>query len=446
MLKISDVFAWARIIHVTQFIFSALCLYCFSKITFKLILGESSDKHIGLLALGSSVVWFLGNGTESIYQQSWINWYSVTYQGVSIPLFWICVGLTLNLLYSRSLNRHAKRLHILGVIAIPTFILLIHPTEFVFFAIYLSTILLFNWRPMLRHARSHPLPLLTVTGALIGLIWLTITYKMLPLPLFLIHMDFRILSTEIGRIGRWVTEGGGNRFPHAFSEAAIASLVFATILRIYLARAKHSLNLKVYDPLLASSLLFAAIPLNGLLSGTVGIVTHEEIVWRFFFGSAWFIFFPLALHVASSKFAKYSSSRSLIVSYTVSLLTLLVLSRFALYGSLYQNTASIASLLYERRIGMQYTLQDVERLAQSIKQQEPVSADKPIMLYIRGDLAPIVRTALRRYVYADRRRLFSKSSFYEKGLADRYLLVDIELPPDFPRDAEIFKVFALDKN
>ena len=78
--------------------------------------------------------------------------------------------------------------------------------------------------------------------------------------------------------------------------------------------------------------------------------------------------------------------------------------------------------------------------------QNDVPADGMInMFYIRGDMAPILRTVLRKYVYADRRYLWPKATFFEKGLYKKYRLIDIDLPDDFPKNEEIFRYFNLEK-
>ena len=52
--------------------------------------------HLNILSWIAVLLWFIGNGTHSIvHQQSWIMWYSVNYQGFTLPLFWYMSAIVL---------------------------------------------------------------------------------------------------------------------------------------------------------------------------------------------------------------------------------------------------------------------------------------------------------------------------------------------------------------
>ena len=99
-LNIDDTLLWAEIIHCTQFILSLLCVFYFSSIAYTLLVKKVSRSYIYLMAFFATVLWLVGNGTHSIdYQQAWIVWYSVTYQGFTIPIFWLITGFALQLFF-----------------------------------------------------------------------------------------------------------------------------------------------------------------------------------------------------------------------------------------------------------------------------------------------------------------------------------------------------------
>ena len=445
IFHISNVFMWAKIIHVVQFLIASISVYFFSKTVYRLLDKDHKDIQNNFLALSSTLLWFLGNGTISIYQQAWINWYSVTYQGLSIPLLWFILALTVELFYEDTLIRSKRLLYILQIVIVSLLILFIHPTEFVFYFINLMLLFVLNWKQVFHYARNHYLPFIILISSLVIIFFTIKQYRLLPIPALLDGVKFHQLMAAIQDVGNWVIHDGGNRFPHALSEIAIFSILCAVLLRIYLFVSYDAINRKLYDFVLITSIFFLMIPLNGLLAGVIGIVTHKEIVWRFFFGSAWFIFLPLTISKISKTFIK-KNQMIYIFAFNLTLIILFCfLSRFFFYQSFYQNTISVIQLLDAKKVGLQYSQSDLDTLAGIVRQQDISVDGKTNIFYIRGDMAPILRTVFRKYVYADRRYLPPKIGFYETSYAKKYHLVDIDLPADFPKDEEIFRNFNLEK-
>ena len=81
------------------------------------------------------------------------------------------------------------------------------------------------------------------------------------------------------------------------------------------------------------------------------------------------------------------------------------------YQSFYLNANSIIQLTDVHKVGLQYSQDDMGKLAKIIRQNDVPTDGMINMFYIRGDMAPILRTVLRKYVYADRRYLWPKANF-----------------------------------
>jgi hypothetical protein len=445
VLNIPDIFVWAKIIHVTQFLIAALTMYHFSKTAFRFLSVEPKELAIKFLSLSSTLLWFLGNGTISIYQQAWINWYSVTYQGISIPLLWYILALTIRLLYEESSDITKKSFYLIQIALVSFLILMIHPTEFVYYLINLIVLFAVQIRRSLRYIKKNFVSLCILILCLVILFIQVIRNGWLPLPVLLHGLNLDVLLKEIQEIGHWVTQAGGNRIPYAISEITIFSMICAVLFRIRLYFSKDGTNRRLYDFLFISSALFLFIPLNGFLAGIAGITTHKDVVWRFFFGSAWFLFLPFIIDRMVIFMMKKEAIFYPFIINIVLIIIFFFLSRMMFYQSFYLNANSIIQLTDAYKVGLQYSQDDMGKLAKIIRQND-VPADGMInMFYIRGDMAPILRTVLRKYVYADRRYLWPKTTFFEKGLNTKYHLIDITLPDDFPKNEEIFRYFNLEK-
>ena len=171
VIGINDIFIWAKIIHVVQFTLAAVILYYFSKTALRILINtpaptnsaikknknnsylpplnktgdrvfsnEKENIQIKFLSLFAVLLWFIGNGTFSVeYQQSWIMWYSVNYQGLTIPLFWYSVALTLILFYQESTLKK-RTFFIVQILIACTIMTKVHATEFLYYLIHLTLI------------------------------------------------------------------------------------------------------------------------------------------------------------------------------------------------------------------------------------------------------------------------------------------------------------------
>ena len=460
ILGINDLFAWAKIIHASQFILALFCMFFFCETVYRHLIHPDSRPHStdaarrGLtftLAAVSTLLWFIGNGTYSApFQQAWIMWYSVTYQGMTIPLFWYMLALTVRLLWDPVLSRRGFVLYVLQVAVLFPLVTVMHPTEGVCFLLSFLVLCLARSDRTLPWLKRRWYCACATVLALAALAAAMISYELVPLPALLREgVNPALLLARISALGRTYMEEGLNRFPTSFSEAAVISLAAGALLVLIAFSLKQigaMLEKRLLVALFILSCLFFLIPMSRPLAGLACLVTHPHVVWRFFFACPWFVFLPMALGLALAVLSREGVPRraALAAANLIMVALLLAGSRYGMTGVTFQNARSIARSFSSRVVGVQYSSADIARLRQVVEQAERRSGgNKPRLFYVRGDLAPIVRGVFRKYVFADRRSQLPRSAFFESHLDRKYALVDVRLPPDFPKDSEIFRSFPL---
>jgi hypothetical protein len=447
MIGINDIFAWAKIIHTVQFFLAAFLVYYFSKTVFNILIKSPDSKlyvtgsvissrpvpacqgspealshkegfpvsgpveddryalrriQIKFLSLFSVFLWFIGNGTPSVaYQQAWIMWYSVTYQGLTIPLLWYATALTLKIFYE-DFNVKGIIFRIIQIAIVSVIIAKYHPLELLYYLIYLAIIILMNIRRILR-AKNGKIYLISIAVICIFLI-ITIKYflQQQPTPFYTL-----ISSNEsAGQILRQINSSGHrivktlNRFPDSFSELAQISLILAVIFRIFYLSVKEtkiSFKTSLFDCLLVSSLFFFLVPIVPFLAGVAGYITIDEQVYRFFYAPPWFIFLPFCLYVimdgnykpkipnviSNNTFYRIIkekeieiSKRKVVTDFLATGLILFVLftvlhrnafairkniSNLFMFKTTASNIKSIINSLDKSKVGMQYSQDDMEK-------------------------------------------------------------------------------------
>jgi len=391
LIGIDDIFIWAKIIHVFQFIFAATVLYYFSKTALTILIKSDSSKLQGVkssegfpssrngnndmnkvrtiqikyLSLFAVFLWFIGNGTFSTtfsgsvllaYQQAWIMWYSVTYQGLTIPLFWYCTALTLIVFYEELSLK--KTLLCVIQIAIASFIIAkFHPQELLYYIIQIPIILLVNINRIV--IIKNKTALFITIPIIFLIIFIAIKYfldRTLP-PLF-----YLILSNEpigqllqrINTIGHSVIDNL-NRFPNSFSEIALISLIAMIIFRVnylFIKDKNISFNRNFFDVLLVLSLLFFLIPMVPLLAGVAAYITDPIFVWRFFFASPWFIFFPFAIYKVITMKEIHIPVYKIIITVALILCSTVYFHKYFVPYHTYLNAKSIIYSLDKTKVGM----------------------------------------------------------------------------------------------
>ena len=138
-LGIDHALTWADLIHRSQFIFSIVCVFYFCITVCRLAAKHAPYEQILLAASFAVLFWLVGNGTYSVaYQQAWVMWYSVTYQGVTIPIFWLITALMLQIFFDENLSLTKKWVFPFLIMAGGSIGFVFHPSETVYFFIFFS--------------------------------------------------------------------------------------------------------------------------------------------------------------------------------------------------------------------------------------------------------------------------------------------------------------------
>jgi hypothetical protein len=468
IIGINDIFLWAKIIHVFQFILAGLVIFYFSKTVLKILINEKETTYLNFLSLFSTLLWFIGNGTFSEFQQAWIMWYSVTHQGLTIPLFWYITALTIKIFYENLTVK--KGIFFIVQIAGASFLIAkTHPSELLYYLIILSILLLFNLIRMIR-LKDRKANLISIAFIFL-IMFVAVKYfnpEKAPL-LSLISSDetFGQIMQKIKARGHEIVPSedniGLNRSDSTFSEIArisefLAILTFTFYFLKYILKKRKDVNLNLFICLLVSSIVFYLFPSFPFMAGLAGYIVPESVVYRFFYASPWFIFLPLIVYEALPFLKKAFTALKMkeievpsfykfaiifiTTGFTVFLLVI-YLRQYYPYRTVRGNIISIVNSLNRKKVGVQYSEDDINSLGEKIKKCEQSNKGKTNIYYIReisfttggaGGKAYIIRGVFRKYVYVNRRYSvkdffiapLTKDSFFKLGLDKKYNLIDID--------------------
>ncbi len=468
LISVDDIFVWAKIIHVSQSILSWICVVFFCSTFIRLALPHINNIERQLYILLSVLLWFIGNGTYSVaYQQAWILWYSVSYQAMTLPLYWYMTALSMCILYDEAFSRRGKIIALSQIALLFPLIMVIHPSEGVFYLLAVLIMSCFRHQYLAEKLKEHWLIFLVALLLLFAGTVVLIATGIVLLPKLIssfgapadIYAYFLSSMKDCGRM---------NKFPNSFSEIALFSLVAGLLTTLILRYRKGILVGSIFQSQLMSSVIFFLIPVIPFTFGIVAVFTHMYIVSRFFFGSAWFVLLPVFIYAilpTTSWKQRYAFLLVLIIGIPS---TAVAISRHfypseafenkqhcpseipghSSSGALYGNVRSLAYSFGERgRIhnGIQYSEEDIAALKRIIDAHDVEMEGKKNIFYIRGDMAVIARGVFRKYVYTRRTSMYEKASFLAREESGKYNFIDIDLPADFPKDEATFRCFYLDK-
>lgn len=398
-------------------------------------------------------------------------WYSLTYQGLTIPLLWYGAALTFKLAYEH-LSIRQKLFHVAQIGIISLIMVRAHPTELLYYLIFLFVLLLFNMKKLfsMENRKMKRVILICIPLALL-LLFILIRYLMpVEAPFFAWISSGTSLSQmwiQAKQIGNEIVHSGLNRFPNSFSEIALLSIIAAIVARVIYTVFRRDrviyLNLRFFDYLLALSILFFSIPMVPSLAGLIGYMTHPHHVWRFFFASPWFIFLPFLIYeTLKSKHIRrlltenpiyrllikneaiYIASKRKLIAFSViaGIVILLFIEYFPgkiiSFKTTMLNAKSIVASLDRENVGVQYSKNDIDAIGEVVKECDQTNKGKPNIYFTKetsiiggaGDRAYIIRGVFRKYVYGLRRGCLTKDSFYKRGLDKKYNLIDIDHPEE----------------
>lgn len=449
VLGIDDTLFWARMIHVTQVVLSGGAVYYFCRTVFRILHPDVEKIHLKILSWIAVLLWFTGNGTHSIvHQQAWIMWYSVNYQGFTMPLFWYMTALMLQFFFGRPTKSETIFI-LLQIFFLSAVISAAHPSEQIYFFIHAIILCIIQYKVLLSfRKRTYIYSAFAIASGIVFYI-LLFKYQILPMPTTIQDTTWAEIVRKIEWIGFMNVDGRWNRFPNSFSEIAILSISLAIVYRIFIfIKPQGASSRRCFDYLLITSCLFLIIPITRITSGIVGYITFSETVWRFVFASPWFVFLPLIIYRISTSLNKQLSL--LIISANMILLIgVFLLSKYVFYQAFYGNIQSLVSSFDINKVGIQYSREDINKLFDIIKSHEKndVQKERPNLLYIRSDLGIIAKAIYGRDIYMAKIRMpqLTIESFYNQKLDRRYHLIDVDVPASFPIDIEIKNNFNINK-
>jgi len=449
IFRINDTFVWAKIIHMSQFILAAGAIYYFSMTVYRILRPAIEKCHLNLVSWMAVLLWFIGNGTHSIiYQQSWIMWYSVNYQGLTMPLFWYMSAIMLRFFFEDASTLKTIFI-VLQVIFISAIISAAHPSEQIYFFIHVIILCMIQYKRLLSFRISTYVYIGIAIASVIGFFILLFKYQFIPMPIITQKRTISEIISNISWIGFMNVDGGWNRFPNSFSEITILSIALALIYRIYMfIKPERPSIRRCFDYLLISSCLFLIIPLTKITSGIIGYLTFSETVWRFVFASPWFIFIPMITYRMIDCLKKPAALLIVTVNIIV-IISVFLVSKYFTYQAFYGNVQSLIWSLDANKVDVQYSRADIKNLLDIMQNHEKhfTQRDKPNLLYIRSDLGIIAKAVFGRDVYMAKVRMpqLTMESFYDRKLDKRYNLIDVDIPESFPKDKEIIKYFNIEK-
>lgn len=453
LLPFDDVFIWAKIIHVLQSMFAFLGYFAFAYQALALLFRDVPRSSLRLPALFAAALWVAGTGTFSVfYQMAWIQWYSVSYQGFTMPLYWLGMSQLLLVAYGDLQRREFIKRGLL-ILFIFLIILIVHPMESLYLAISVGIILLINLPKMIAFGKKHPIKILVtlffVTAIPLTIAWAAKSLNLIRFPGFFTEPSLPLLKDIFHYGGSLVVYQGLNRGWAAYSEMALICLCCAPLMWVIviLGRKGKWISCPVLFFLTIHALIFFMIPRVFWMAGIASVLSDATVVHRFNFVCSAFVLPPALMFL----FFENPLWRSLQVSLGCLCIAIICffLSQAAFHGTFYRNVQSLWKSLELRdmdRVGMQFSQEDLKWLEQIYQASLPTDAGRPLLFYVRGDVAPLFRTVFRQFVFADRRVMPSREEFLATAKAGNYIPIEVDLPDNYPKDEETFRGFYLEKH
>ena len=402
----TQIFFRARLVHAVQVFISFIAVFYFSKTLLRNLFHTISPLQTNYLAYWATLIWFTIFATFSEgYHLVWIEWYSVTYQ-ITLPFTLLITGWTISLLYEAAPVRK-KILLITGIVLVSFVILAIHSMEYIYYLMYLCVLALVHLDKIVALAKRHFWISVGILSGVVLLFWNihtlihVVSYREPPLLHYLSFDKLPLLWEKILRDGHFVATRL-SRAHASFNELYILSLLLITItaVTVFLRLLMH--KTRIVQPRLltfvAITSFFVFIPVTDMTAGIGAILTHVNLVNRFYYSSLLF----LAVPVTVFYFLRLADKdRILIVNMAVALL----LSSTYLYSkydighrqNYYRNIQSIKNAFDERKIGFQLSPEQIAVIGKHLARIKQENPQKQYYFYAREDIAFVLK-----YVYAQK--------------------------------------------
>lgn len=450
-INVSDVFVWAKVIHCLQFSWALFCVTYFTEVILKHWAKDLPPSRRRILALLGAWCFIMGAGTFSVqFQLPWILWYSVNYQGFTLPAYFLASGLLMNLVLTDKLAAMWPKTATLLLVFCS--MVALHPLESGYFLIVLCVFPIFFAPEIIQKLRKSPVLVLVIVAPFFLAPFLLYILPLVGIPLprpsgLDSAFDLKLLWQRVLTVGTHLQVNGLHRGFTTFNELAIMGcllLALTASLEVWRQKTnKFSLSqrFRVLMFVLFLAVLFALLPRLTVTSGTLALLTVDEQVWRFSFASPWFVGFAIwgALFVSKNS----SATRKILVTAAPIIFTFFI-SRFIVSGP-FNTTASAVirslELIDRHSVGVQFDQPALKKLEDSVRSAPRAQPPRRNIFLVRSDLQTYVRAATGAYVVGDRLGAVDRTYYDNMPDKDQYDLIIIDPPSDIPVDQEMAKAF-----
>jgi len=398
----SDILLRARIIHITQTLFSFFTVYFFSRVAIRQIFKEISPLALRYMAYWSTLIWFSIFATFSVhYHHVWILWYSVNYQ-ITLPLFWYITALTIIILF----EHHSWKLKLFygfQIVVISRFILQAHSMEYLYYLMYLMVLFIVYIReliPVLKKYYYLLIPL-AILAAFFSQRYLVEDSQLFT---YLRTYNFSGLYRTVMAQGNTLVEWA-NRADAAVNELMKAALFggSAMLIVLMLRKAKgedQDINRRMFLFIFLTS-LFLCIPLYTLTAGLAAVVTKIGAVNRFYYSASLFLLLPISAYYFITLVDKKERLLSLNIAILTILLSTLIYSKHLSSTHNYaKNIHSLRQCFNEGEVGFNLSNEQIKAIGRMLERyKSQYHNGKEILFYARPDIAAVLKFIYREKVY-----------------------------------------------
>ena len=439
-IESSQVFLRARIIHVSQTLFSFFAVYLFSKVLIRNIFARIDPLSLRYMAYWSTLIWFTIFATFSVnYHLIWMLWYSVTYQ-ITLPLFWYILALTIITIFE-PISWGRKLFYLLQILVISRLILQMHSMEYFYYLMYIFVLSLVYWRALYGFIKKH---YMIVLPFVLAIFYFAKRYQPehSQLLTLLWNRDFSGIYHAVITYGERL-QTGANRSWAAYNELMTLSLLLGAIMLYLLWRRKGEeerikVDKKMYLYLFLTS-LFVLLPLNTVTGGILAVITRMDVVHRFYFSASLFVLIPVTFYYFITLYYRKSRIVFLNLMIATTLAATLLYSKYLSATHNYaDNIHSIVQSFHGDVLAFNLSDRQIDEIGRRLKQYEQKYDDGRLIVYFaRPDIAIVILMVYRQKVFWwGRRANVSLEDFQKelqrKGQAD-FNTVIFKTPEDFPK-------------